>query len=60
MISLLDAAGENTYENGPKLCRVLSLDQLEQLTGVRPFPDLPKAVRTATPNAPAWHLTDKF
>jgi len=51
---------ENAYENGPKLCRVMSLAKLEEITGIRPFPDLPLHVRQATPSAAVWHLSERF
>lgn len=50
----------NVYENGPKLCRVLSLKQLEETVGIRPFPDLPKEVIEASPFPAAWYLSEKF
>lgn len=53
-------ATANQYENGPKLCRVMSLSKLEKIAGVRPFPDLPKKVRDAKPIPAIWNLSELF
>jgi hypothetical protein len=50
----------SSYLHGPKLCRVLSLDELEDTAGVRPFPTLPKEITNARPEPATWFLTATF
>lgn len=44
------------YENGPKLCQTLSLEQLKERAGVVVFPGVEDKVSKAKPVPAAWNL----
>jgi len=50
----------NMYQNGPKLCKVMSLEQLSQETGIVPFPSLPQEVTRQKPHSQSWFIRDTF